>query len=123
MASTPNLGLIVDHNEQTTTFGDYLSDMDGNLRTIDTFAGAIRSVSGSATLAAASWVGTTYTLTVQGLGNNDSIEFYPATESDQDKANAAGLFVAPATVGNTVTITARTTPTENISLVYKITRV
>ena len=121
MASTTNLGLTVAVSGNTK-FSDYRSIQDSNLQKIDEFAGSIKGVSGTVTLLAASWSGTTYTLTVAGLGNNDAIFFTPSTTTDKETMDESKIFISPSTSGTTVTITAETAPSTDISLDYFISR-
>lgn len=75
---------------------------------------------GAATLYAANWSGSTYTLTVSGLGANDSIFIRPATSGDKALYEAAEIFDTAGT--GSVTFTATTIPSSNIDLLYFIVR-
>ena len=122
MATTPNLSLTTSMSSGTF-FSNYLSEQDSNLQKIDNFAGSIRSVSGTVTLLAANWVGTTYSLTIPELDDDNFIILRPANDTDSELASAAGLFVNYITAGSTVTITAATAPTSDILMAYTIIKV
>lgn len=127
MATTSNLGLTVDMAGSTrfrTTQDQtgYVNTMDENLRKIDQFAGSIKGTSGTVTLLAANWVGTTYSLTVAGLGDNDAIFFTGNSSADKALIEEAELFIDPNTVSGVVTITATTAPVSDIVMSYFITR-
>lgn len=96
--------------------------IDLDVPKVKSYVDALKSVSGTATVAAASWSGTTYTLTISGLGANDSIFFTPSTTTDQENAGAAGLFFDPTHSAGTVTITADTAPVSDIDFDYTIVR-
>lgn len=83
---------------------------------------SLKCVNGTATLLAASWVGTDYTLTVAELGANDSITFTPLTAADKAAADEAELWANPVTSGTSCYFTATTAPTADIELAYTITR-
>ena len=87
---------------------------------VDTAVNSGKATSGTATLLAASWSGTSYSLTISDLGANDTIIFYPASATDQENAASAGIFISPVTSGTSVTITAQTAPTVDIAFVYSI---
>lgn len=91
---------------------DYASVSDVN---------ALKCVNGTATLLAASWVGTDYTLTIAELGANDSITFAPLA-ADKAAADAAGLWANPVTSGTSCYFTATNAPAVDIELAYTITR-
>lgn len=128
MATTTNLGLVVDQagstkfRSATAATDTYVKNIDENMRKIDQFAGEIKGVGGTITLLASSWSGTTYTLTVVGLGTNDAIFFSPSTTTDKEALEANKVFISPSTSGTTVTITAETAPSTDISLDYFISR-
>lgn len=127
MATTLNLSLTVDMAGSTRfrTIQDqtgYVNTMDENLQKIDQFAGSIKGASGTVTLLAANWTGTTYSLTVAGLGDNDAIFFTGNSAADKTLIEEAGLFIDPNTVSGVVTITATTTPVSDIVMSYFITR-
>ncbi len=127
MAKTTNLGLNLTEDDQTT-FKAWRESVDGvgaeaspsNMQIIDRFAGHIYGQSGTFTLNASDWDGNNYTVAVDELGETDALLVSGATAADQKKMGEANLF-ATASVGS-VTFTAETKPTENITLNYFITR-
>lgn len=127
MAKTTNLGLELT-TDADTLFEDWRNSINGegsgadksNMQIIDEFAGSIPGVSGTATLLASSWSDNSYSLTVSALGANDAIFFSPATSADKTAMESANIFVS--VNGTSVTFTAGTTPTANISLNYFIAR-
>lgn len=121
MAATPNLSLTISMSSDTL-FSNYVSEQDSNLQKIDQFAGSIKGASGTVTLLAANWVGTTYSLTVAGLGDDDAIFFTGNSSADKALIEEAALFIDPNTVSGVVTITATTTPVSDIVMSYFITR-
>jgi hypothetical protein len=127
MAKTTNLGLNLTEDDQTT-FKTWRESLDGNgadeslsnMQIIDDFAGKIYGQSGTFTLTASGWSGNDYTIAVEELGENDALLVSGATASDQTKMGTANLF-ATASAGS-VTFTAETKPTEDITLNYFIAR-
>lgn len=81
---------------------------------------AAKGVSGTDTLLASAWVNGVQTKIYADLGANDLIEFTPATVADNELAVSAQIFTTAS--GTTVTFTAANTPTQDISILYFITR-
>lgn len=87
---------------------------------IDSITQGLEGVSGSVTIATTDWSSNTATKTFTELGDYDCIEFYPATVTDKTNASNAEIFVSAN--GNTVTFTATTTLSVDITFNYFITR-
>jgi len=111
----------------STTFRSYLSIQDSNLEKIDAFAAttmsAINAVKGSSstvTLLSSSWLSSVYSLSVSNFGENDCIEFGPASRSDKTALEEANIVIT--TSGNFVLFDAENTPSTDINLIYFITR-
>lgn len=127
MSKTANLGLNLTEDE-STDFSVWRESIDGNgetdkksnMQIIDEFAGAIYGKSGTITLSAPRWSGGTYTVPVPQLGADDAVFLTPSTQEDQIKAEGAGLF-AQAKAGS-ITVTAKVTPAEDITMNYFISR-
>ena len=127
MAKTTNLGLNLTEDDQTT-FKAWRESVDGvgaeasssNMQIIDRFAGHIYGQSGMFTLNASDWDGNNYTVAVNELGETDALLVSGATAVDQKKMGEANLFATA--IAGSVTFTAETKPTGNITLNYFITR-
>ena len=111
----------------STYFSDYLSAQDDNLEKIDMFAGnvlsaisAMAGASGTVTLLSSSWLSSVYSLSVSNFGENDCIEFGPATRSDKTALEEANIVIT--TSNNSVLFDAENTPSTDINLIYFITR-
>lgn len=101
--------------------GSYLYDTFGTLIDLTTLDSRYLSVSGTVTLAAASWSEGSYAFVVTGAGEADSIIFSPSTADD--KLALADADVIVVTAGTTITFTAAgTVPTSDIVLNYTIVR-
>jgi len=102
--------------------GSYLYDATfGQLIDLTTLDSRYLSVSGTVTLAAASWSEGSYAFVVVGAGEADSIMFSPSTADD--KLALADADVIVVTAGTTITFTAAgTVPTSDIVLNYTIVR-
>lgn len=77
-------------------------------------------VNGTVPLLPTGWAGSTYTLTMSGLGANDAVFFSPVTKVDKNLLEDANIFVS--SEGNIVTFSAQKTPTLKIDLNYFIVR-
>ncbi len=75
------------------------------------------------TLAAANWVGTTYTLTVTGYNKNTMIaKPTPSTYADMEKYADSEIWASDGATDDTITFKAnRTRPSTNIAIVVELT--
>lgn len=88
---------------------------------ISTQIDAAKAVSGTVTLLSGSWSGSTYSLSVQGLGENDSIFFAPVTAAGKTALEDADILLSAS--GTTVVFTASgDVPENDVSLNYTIVR-
>ena len=105
------------------TLSKLLCFADGT--TLDAFKHGITSdryTNGSITLDGEALSGLSYTVTIEGLGANDTIMFSPASKADADVASECGLFVSAEEEGTSVTFTVDEIPSDTISLNYVILR-
>lgn len=78
--------------------------------------------SGTAVLEAAEWVGTSYSLTIDGLQNSDMIDLCGESKTDDENYADSGIWVNPSHSGGVVTFVADTAPTVDIYIKYFVTR-
>lgn len=83
---------------------------------------SVKGTSGTITLLAANWSNNNYTLSLAQLGASNALFVTPSTTADQEAASNAGIFFDPNPQGITVTVTAETTPSTDISFEYFIAR-
>lgn len=81
---------------------------------------AVRGLSGTATLLANDWVNNEQSLVLSELGDDDAVFFYPSSSTDKELLESANVFVSASY--STVTFSAETTPSSDISLYYFIAR-
>lgn len=81
---------------------------------------AIKGVSGTVTLTASAWNNNSYTLNVSSLGANDAIFFSPTNATGKAALENANIVIS--VNGTTVTFTANSAPSVDISLNYFIVR-
>lgn len=81
---------------------------------------AVRGLSGTATLLANDWVNNEQSLVLSELGDDDAVFFYPSSSTDKELLESANVFVSASY--STVTFSAETIPSSDISLYYFIAR-
>ncbi len=64
----------------------------------------------------------TQSVTISGMREHDLVSFTPASRSDKERAENAGLFVIPNCQGEIVEFSAKKLPDGDINLIYFITR-
>ena len=64
----------------------------------------------------------TQSVTISGMREHDLVSFTPASRSDKERAENAGLFVIPDCQGEIVEFSAKKLPDGDINLIYFITR-
>lgn len=105
------------------TSGDFAGlDSNGNLTDSGKKASdfATPGVSGQITIETTDWSSNVATKTFADFGAYDLITFYPATATDKESASAFDIFVSASSPA--VIFTATTTPTDDITFNYFITR-
>ena len=102
---------------------DYLQRLygvsDGNPYNI-AIKNQVLALTGQITVQTTDWNNNVATATFATLGANDYIQFSPATETDKTNYMNADIFATVS--GTTVTFTATTTPSADITLTYVIIR-
>lgn len=115
-AEINKLGERAEENEMLTA--DNAEAISNLQDSVDSLYGA----SGSVVIKSTAWSGAAARVKFFNIGEHDMIIFSPATEADRALLNKYSIFINPVVTDGIVNLTAKTTPSESITLVYFIGR-
>lgn len=110
------LGERAEENEMLTA--DNAEAISNLQDSVDSLYGA----SGSVVIKSTAWSGAVASVKINGIGAHDMVIFSPATEADRALLNKYSIFINPVVTDGIVNLTAKTTPSGSITLVYFIGR-